>query len=108
MKKDKHGYWKEPFIVAALTTILLAIPFIFYPNEVKAVAWMGIVKFSLFIILPATIAGAIFTYVWKDDPNKEWIRKLTLFLALFFAIFVTIPASQYRQDKIDKIQYDNK
>lgn len=107
-EKDPLQFWKEVAITLGFMALLIALPFLFYSPELSDAFGYGIVKIAFFIILPASLVAAFMVVKYRDDAGYDWTRYAGLFLALVFSIAVMATASNYRQDKKAKIEYNKK
>jgi hypothetical protein len=95
----KHKSHHELFIFGGLSlAILILFTFVFgadardYAMSFKGVAFFAPVAF--FGSLIAIVGG----FIYRADPNKDWLRVVAIALAIIYALLIGIPSAQYKQD----------
>lgn len=101
--------WPMVLLTLGLSLFITFAVNIFFPKELKAVRkGYFIVKLGSYLLTPAVVVGCVLVVIFRDNPNWDVARYITIATAVASALSTMILTSQYRADKSDNIHFDKK
>jgi hypothetical protein len=85
--RAEHGWW------ALFLILIVCLPLAYWPELSHLYGFQAVIK----VLNPIIALGCIIFVIYKDDPNYDWLKWVSVIVCAFFTMMIMAQASNYRQ-----------